>query len=62
MGSVYGGNGGNGSSGMAGGSGASGGIALDVAAGGGGGGGGAGIVKAPATASLGLQISPLATP
>jgi hypothetical protein len=30
--------------------------------GGGGGGGGAGLIKAPATANLGTQVSPLATP
>jgi len=61
-GSQLGGTGGNGSSGAAGGSGATGSIALSVGAGGGGGGGGAGIVKAPATANLGAQLSPLATP
>jgi hypothetical protein len=61
-GSVFGGTGGNGSFGAAGGSGANGSIALSVGAGGGGGGGAAGIVKARATADLGAQLSPLATP
>jgi hypothetical protein len=64
-GSGCGGNGGNGSSGIVGGSGASGGAfqcGAPGGGGGGGGGGGAGIVKAPATADLGTQLSPMATP
>lgn len=63
-GSACGGNGGNGSPAIVGGSGASGGAFQCGAPGGGGGGGGggaAGIIKAPATASLGAQLSPAAT-
>ena len=58
-----GGNGGNGSSGAPGGSGAAGsnGAGNPTAAGGGGGGGGAGLIKAPAAATL-SNISPLPTP
>jgi len=64
-GSGCGGDGGNGSSGIAGGSGTSGGMFQCGAPGGGGGGGGggaAGIIKAPATANLGTQLSPAVTP
>lgn len=59
-GSSTGGDGGSGSAGAAAGPGAAG---LNAATGGGGGGGGgAGLVKAPASAALGTQVSPLATP
>lgn len=62
-GSGCGGDGGSGSSGIVGGSGAGGGAFRCGAPGGGGGsgGGGAGIIKAPATANLGTQLSPAAT-
>ena len=61
-GSSCGGNGGNGSSVVVGGSGADGAKFLCSPGGGGGGGGGAaGIIKAPATANLGAQLSPAAT-
>lgn len=64
-GSGCGGNGGDGSSGSVAGSGTSGGAfqcGAPGGGGGGGGGGGAGIIKAPATANLGAQVSPAATP
>ena len=64
-GSGCGGDGGSGSSGTVGGSGAGGGAfrcGAPGGGGGGGGGGGAGIIKAPATANLGAQLSPSATP
>lgn len=59
-----GGDGGNGSSasGTAGGNGNPGDTTGANRGGGGGGGGGAGIIKAPATASLGTQVAPAATP
>jgi hypothetical protein len=57
--SATGGDGGDGSAGAAAGVGAAG---NSGTGGGGGGGGGAGLVKAPTTATLGTQVSPLATP
>jgi hypothetical protein len=58
-GSATAGDGGNGSTGAAAGPGITG---MDGATGGGGGGGGAGLIKAPATANLGTNVSPAATP
>jgi hypothetical protein len=62
-GSLSGGDGGNGAAGVAAGPGADGANgAAAQSGGGGGGGGGAGLIKAPATATLGAMVSPLATP
>jgi hypothetical protein len=58
-GTTNGGDGGNGSAGAAAGTGA---VGSNGNGGGGGGGGGAGLIKAPANANLGTQVSPAATP
>jgi hypothetical protein len=62
-GTPFGGDGGDGSAGLLAGPGVNGANdAIDTTGGGGGGGGGAGLVKAPATANLGTQVSPPASP